>query len=149
MADTPRRPVRTRPAAANTPGGRLAALRKARKMSQLALSDRIGVGDRSMISKYEKGQHKIPDEVLQRAADVFDIPVGRLRYGRSEERMIPVTGLVGAGGLVEAVETWRGEVEVPSSWTDAQKPPRRSGSRPARPGRSRPVHNSRSRHPGR
>lgn len=102
-----------------TAGGRLRALRVGAKMGQGDVAERLGVG-RPMISKYETGDHPMPDYVVERAGQLFGVTAAFIRYGDTESRMAQVRGRVGAGAHIEAIEAppWR-YVEVPASWTDA------------------------------
>lgn len=88
-------------------------------MGQEELADHLGVG-RPMISKYETGDHQLPDYVVERAGQVFGVTPAFLRYGDVDSRMVAVRGMVGAGARIEAIENppWR-YVEVPASWGDA------------------------------
>lgn len=67
-------------------GERLAELRRTRGLSQTELAERIGLTQRVM-SHYEKGQTRIPGEVLLKIADVLKVSVyellGRASSGRS------------------------------------------------------------------
>lgn len=102
-----------------TAGGRLHALRKGARLNQQDLADALNV-DRSMISKYEAGEHFMPDPFIERVSQHFGVTPAFVRYGDTESRMAQVRGLVGAGGRIEAIDhpPWR-YVEVPASWTDA------------------------------
>lgn len=102
-----------------TPGGRLRALRLAAKLGQEDAAERLGVS-RTILSRYETNTHPMPDALVERAGRVFGVTPAFLRYGDAENRMIVVSGRVGAGAHVEAIEAppWR-YVEVPASWTDA------------------------------
>ncbi len=107
------------PVPATTPGGRLRQLRKGAKMSQ----DELGVElliDRSMVSKYESGEHPIPPGVLDRAGQLFGKTPAFILYGDTFTRMARVDGYVGAGTRVEALAEGAPKfVEVPGTWFDA------------------------------
>lgn len=60
-----------------TVGARIAALRKARGLSQTALGDVVGVTFQQ-IQKYEKGQNRVGASRLQSIAKVLDVPVSTL-----------------------------------------------------------------------
>ncbi len=102
-----------------TAGGRLRALRKGSKLSQDEAGELLHV-DRSMISKYESGEHEMSDDFVERVSQQFGVTPAFIRYGDTEARMAQVRGLVGAGGRIEAIDRppWR-YVEVPASWRDA------------------------------
>lgn len=103
----------------STAGGRLRALRQGAKKGQEEVANSLGVS-RTNLSKYETNIHPIPDHVLERASQLFGVTPAFIRYGDTENRMVVVSGRVGAGAHVEAIEDppWR-YVEVPASWSDA------------------------------
>jgi transcriptional regulator with XRE-family HTH domain len=103
----------------STLAGRLKALRVNQGVRQEELADIIGVS-RPQYSKYESGSHEPPEYVIARIADHYAVSPSFLRYGASDSRVIPVTGLVGAGAQIEAREIHSDRVvEIPASWTDA------------------------------
>jgi transcriptional regulator with XRE-family HTH domain len=61
-------------------GHTIRALRLARKMSQAALADRIGVTS-GQVQKYEKGRNCVGASRLVRVATALDVPVLRLLDG--------------------------------------------------------------------
>jgi len=61
-------------------GHNIRALRLARKMSQAALADRIGVTS-GQVQKYEKGVNCVGASRLARVAAALDVPVMRLLDG--------------------------------------------------------------------
>lgn len=102
-----------------TPGGRLKALRVGSALRQDDVADIVGVS-RTQYTKYEGGDHYLPEHVVERAAAHFGVSPAYIRYGPIESRIIRVTGLVGAGGQVEAREIHTDRVvEIPASWADA------------------------------
>lgn len=48
-------------------------LRKRRNLSQAELAELLGYNDHSIISKYEKGVHKVPYSTLLQLADIFKV----------------------------------------------------------------------------
>jgi transcriptional regulator with XRE-family HTH domain len=103
----------------DTPGGRLRALRMGAKEGQAEAANRLGIS-RTVLSRYETNILPMPDPVVERAAQAYGVTPAFVRYGDTENRMIVVSGRVGAGAHVEAIEAppWR-YVEVPSTWSDA------------------------------
>ena len=63
-----------------TVGHNIRAHRLAKKMSQTALADRIGVTS-GQVQKYEKGIHPVGAGRLVRVAEALDVPVMRLLDG--------------------------------------------------------------------
>lgn len=64
-------------------GSRIRNIRKALGMSQAALADRVGV-TQSHISELENNQNSPSAVLLQKLADVLDVPVDAL-FGRGEK----------------------------------------------------------------
>ena len=64
-------------------GSRIRNVRKALGMSQAALADRVGV-TQSHISELENNQNSPSAVLLQKLADVLDVPVDAL-FGRGEK----------------------------------------------------------------
>ena len=60
-----------------TVGARIAALRKARGLSQSTLGRAVGVSFQQ-VGKYEKGQNRLGSSRLQQIAEFFDVPVSTL-----------------------------------------------------------------------
>jgi len=53
-------------------GARLAQFRKAAGLSQLELGNRLGIAQ-SIISRYEKGERRLYDDVLAQAAKILEV----------------------------------------------------------------------------
>lgn len=94
--------ARGRPAArvpTDSPGGRLRGLRRQRGWNQQELADRLRC-DRSMVSKYETGEHVMTPDIVERAAALFDVRPGFIQFGEgpppAEPTGIAVIGKVGA-----------------------------------------------------
>jgi transcriptional regulator with XRE-family HTH domain len=115
-----------RPAApvdANSPGGRLRALRELKGMDQEALAAVLGV-DRTMVTRYENGKYDMGPEILRRAASHFATSASQILFGEQIEiahRRAPIVGQVGAGAEVEAIQDTNPElVEIPADFEDGQ-----------------------------
>jgi transcriptional regulator with XRE-family HTH domain len=62
---------------ANQPVNRLAAVRKARGVTQVDLSARLGI-TQSMLSKYERGDLRLHGDMLARLADILSVSTDEL-----------------------------------------------------------------------
>lgn len=99
-------------------GFRIRELREESGLKQDDLADKAGLS-RTQISKAETGYGGLSDPAVERIADVLGVTPAFLRYG-DRQRMIQVTGLVGAYARVEAMPHDRPRwVQVPADWTDA------------------------------
>lgn len=108
------------PAQPDTFGWRLRELRLKANKQQDEVAEATNIS-RPQYGKYESGEMTDPKEVFVRAAArYFRVTPEYLRYGHSTSRIERVTGRVGAGGRVEAVEIELGrEIEIPATWDDA------------------------------
>lgn len=58
-------------------GGRLAAVRKARNVTQVQLAERLGI-TQSMLSKYERGDLRLHGTMLARIAEILAVSIDDL-----------------------------------------------------------------------
>jgi transcriptional regulator with XRE-family HTH domain len=65
-------------------GARIRAQRLARKMTQMALADALGITFQQL-QKYETGKNRVSAGRLQRLAEVFGVPVNAL-FGSPSQR---------------------------------------------------------------
>lgn len=87
----------------------LRTLRLRSKLSQDALAKRMGT-TRSQYVKLERGERKLTEEWIRRAATALGVPPGALL----DRGTVPLIGSVGARGEVEVLEMSRvGAVEAP------------------------------------
>ena len=78
-------------------GERLYRLRKAARLSQRALGEKLGVTDKA-VSKWENGAAKPTTDMLNRLSVLFDVPVSDLLQERKEKRPMTVQKIVITGG---------------------------------------------------
>lgn len=85
-------------------GHRIRGLRKQKGLTQQEFAARLGV-TQPTVHRWEKGAFTPDDKMLEVLSDLAGVPTAVFRYGeiRVGRRMIPVSGHVGAGGEVLAV----------------------------------------------
>jgi transcriptional regulator with XRE-family HTH domain len=72
----------------------LIAAREARDWTQEGLAKRVNV-ERTSIAKYESGKSDIPGRVLQRLADVLEIPMHVLYANGDKKNQLPLENVAG------------------------------------------------------
>lgn len=91
----------------STFGRRLRSLRLAQGLSQVELARRVG-RHQTAIGPYERDEYEPPREVVERLAAILETSPEYLYFGRSPQRStLPVLGIVGAAGLLNAADERR------------------------------------------
>ena len=67
----------------DTIGNRLRAVRKEFGFGQNEFGERLGV-NQNALSQYENGNRKLPDEIMQKLAEIFDVNINWLLTGKGE-----------------------------------------------------------------
>lgn len=106
-----------------TTGERIKTLRKAAKMSQTELAKKVGLKDKSSISKIEKGQGDLPESKIKQFSAALGVTPSEL-LGMTEpvevsDRTVTfgILGDIAAGyDLFTNEEYTSGSVEIPESW---------------------------------
>lgn len=86
-------------------GHRIKGLRRQKGLTQQEFAAKLGV-TQPTVHRWEKGAFTPDDKMLEVLSDLAGVPTAVFRYGeiRVGRRMIPITGYVGAGGEVSAVD---------------------------------------------
>ena len=99
-------------------GHRIKGLRKQKGLTQQEFAAKLGV-TQPTVHRWEKGAFTPDDKMLEVLSDMAGVPTAVFRYGETRvgRRTIPITGFVGTGGEVSAINDHLGEsteeVEAP------------------------------------
>ncbi|MEA2879880.1 MAG: hypothetical protein QOF14_5076 [Hyphomicrobiales bacterium] len=88
-------------------GARIRARRLARKMTQIALADALGITFQQL-QKYETGKNRVSAGRLQQLAEVFGVPVNAL-FGSPSQRQTKRTenlGFLDSAGAMRLVRAY-------------------------------------------